>query len=79
MRAPFTDRWNSIAHLFLGLVSPFFWPLIPVFVLYQYQFGQERNRYIDLLEFFIGWSITVAAMETRSFGQSRDSYGLVYG
>ena len=79
MRAPFTDGWNSVAHLALGILSVWYWPIVPLFALYQFQIVQARNRMIDMIEFFIGWSIAIAAIETRSLGQNRDSYGLVYG
>jgi hypothetical protein len=76
MRLPFTDGWNSAAHLLLGMASLYFWIIVPVFALYQFQRDQVQNRYIDLLEFFIGWSIVAAAID---FPNNRNEDGLVYG
>jgi hypothetical protein len=76
MRQPFTDGFNSFWHLVLGMIAPWFWPLVPVFVLYQFQASQIRNRYIDLLEFFVGTAIVLAALKSKDLGKEPGAYEL---
>ena len=74
MRPLFTDGWNSAAHLILGMAAVICWIIVPVFVLYQFQVDQVKNRYIDLLEFFIGWLAVAAAID---FYHNRSENGMV--
>jgi hypothetical protein len=54
-RELFTDGWNSFWHLFFGVLSGRFLVILPIFVIYQLFNFHDKNLYIDLSEFFIGF------------------------
>jgi len=54
-RELFTDGRNSLWHVFFGILSFRFVIIIPVFVIYQLIDYQDKNLFIDLAEFFIGF------------------------
>jgi hypothetical protein len=51
----FTDGWNSAWHFFFGLLSIEYTYIIPLFVIYQLLDIYDRNMFIDMTEFFIGY------------------------
>ena len=55
-RPLFTDGWNSFWHFFFGVIAVHFWIVIPLFVAYQCQDIYEKNFYIDLGEFALGYA-----------------------
>ena len=54
-RKLFTDGSNSFWHFFFGVLSYYYKWIIPLFVLYQLMNYRDKNLFIDLLEFFIGF------------------------
>ena len=54
-RELFTDGWNSLWHVIFGALSIRFLFIIPIFVIYQLIHYQDKNLFIDLIEFFIGF------------------------
>jgi len=54
-RELFTDGWNSFWHVFFGILSIRFSIIIPIFVIYQLLDIYDKNLFIDLTEFFIGF------------------------
>ena len=58
-RSLFTDGCNSLWHVVFGVLGAYLWPIIVVFVLYQLKDPYEENIIIDVLEFLIGYMMTV--------------------
>jgi hypothetical protein len=58
-RSLFTDGLNSMWHVVFGIGGVYFWPIVVVFILYQLKDPYEENILIDILEFMIGYMITV--------------------
>jgi type VI protein secretion system component VasK len=54
-RPLFTDGWNSLWHVVFGMMSVWFWWIIPIFIVYQVKDYKDPNLWIDLAEFFFGW------------------------
>jgi hypothetical protein len=54
-RPLFTDGWNSFWHVFLGILSIRFLVIIPIFVIYQFIDFYDKNLFVDIAEFFIGF------------------------
>ena len=54
-RKLFTDGWNSFWHVFFGILSIRFSIIIPIFVIYQLIDWNDKNLFIDITEFFIGF------------------------
>ena len=57
MRALFTDGWNSFWHFFFGILANFYWIMIPGFMGYQLADPYEKNLFIDVSEFAIGFML----------------------
>jgi hypothetical protein len=55
MRPLFTDKWNSFWHFFFGVIAVKFWLIIPLFLIYELKDIHDKNLYIDLSEFAIGY------------------------
>ena len=74
MRKLFTDNYNSFFHFIFGVLSYKFFIIIPFFLLYQfseslyfYYLGhKDSNIIIDLLEFFIGYSLHYIYIHIRT-------------
>jgi hypothetical protein len=54
-RELFSDGLNSFWHVFFGLLSIRFLVIIPIFVIYQLINIYDKNLFVDLAEFFIGF------------------------
>jgi hypothetical protein len=54
-RELFTDGWNSFWHVFLGILSIRFLVIVPIFVIYQLIHFYDKNLFVDIAEFFIGF------------------------
>ena len=54
-RELFTDGWNSLWHVFFGMLSIRFIFILPIFVIYQLIDFHDKNLLTDLTEFFIGF------------------------
>jgi len=54
-RELFTDGWNSFWHLLLGILSIRFLVIIPIFVIYQLTDFYDKNLFVDIAEFFVGF------------------------
>ena len=66
-RELFTDGWNSFWHVIFGALSIRFFFIIPIFVIYQLIHYQDKNLFIDLTEFFIGF-IGISIINKIFFG-----------
>ena len=66
MRNIGADGWNSFWHFTFGALSVFYWWIIPLFFMYQFQDPYEKNIKIDLAEFCIGF-IVVYLLQQYSF------------
>lgn len=66
-RELFTDGWNSLWHVIFGALSIRFLFIIPIFVIYQLIHYQDKNLFIDLIEFFIGF-IGISIINKIFFG-----------
>jgi len=54
-RELFTDGWNSFWHVLLGVLSIRFLVIVPIFVIYQLIDFYDKNLFVDIAEFFIGF------------------------
>ena len=54
-RQLFTDGWNSLWHVLLGILSIRFLVIVPIFVIYQLMDFYDKNFFVDIAEFFIGF------------------------
>ncbi len=54
-RALFTDGYNSLWHFLFGICGFFYYPTIPLFLLYQLWNPFEKNLFIDIFEFLCGF------------------------
>jgi len=54
-RELFTDGWNSFWHVLLGILSIRFLAIVPIFVIYQLIDFYDKNLFVDIAEFFIGF------------------------
>ena len=54
-RQLFTDEWNSLWHVLLGILSIRFLVIVPIFVIYQLMDFYDKNLLVDIAEFFIGF------------------------
>jgi hypothetical protein len=54
-RPLFSDGWNSFWHFFFGLVAIEYFYIMPGFVVYQLLTIYDRNTFLDITEFFIGY------------------------
>jgi len=54
-RELFTDGWNSFWHVFLGILSIRFLAIVPIFIIYQLIHFYDKNLFVDIAEFFIGF------------------------
>ena len=65
MRQLFVDNYNSIFHVFFGIIANRFFIIVPLFLLYQslealyfyYNEKKDENLVIDVAEFFIGYFV----------------------
>lgn len=64
MRAIMTDHMNSFWHVVLGALAVYIPILIPGFIAYQMYF-YDKNSFIDLSEFGLGFLITMLAVQGR--------------
>ena len=64
-RSLFTDGINSMWHVIFGIVGVYFWPIVVVFILYQLKDPYEENIIIDLLEFMIGYMMTIVIVGVK--------------
>jgi len=55
IRPLFSDGWNSFWHVVFGILSVRFIFVLPIFVIYQLIDLYDKNLFIDLTEFFIGF------------------------
>jgi hypothetical protein len=54
-RPIFSDGWNSFWHVVFGMLSIRFIIIVPIFVIYQLLDFYDKNLFVDLIEFFIGF------------------------
>jgi hypothetical protein len=65
-RPLFTDGWNSFWHVVFGILSIYYWIIIPIFVIYQLMDYKDVNLWIDLLEFAVGFSFSIIVANIHS-------------
>lgn len=58
-RPLFTDGWNSIFHILFGILGAHFSIILPLFVGYQLMDIYDKNTWVDIGEFFIGYSCAI--------------------
>jgi len=56
-RPLFTDGWNSAWHFFFGLLAIEYGYIIPLFIIYEFISLYDKNLFIDIGEFFIGYLV----------------------
>jgi len=54
-RLLFTDNWNSFWHIIFGVFAVKLPPIVPVFILYQLMDQEDKNVFVDILEFVYGF------------------------
>ena len=54
MRQLFSDKFNSIIHFLLGLLTIYCPLIFPIYVIYQLRDISEESAEIDLAEYYIG-------------------------
>ena len=54
-RPLFTDGWNSFWHFIFGILSVHFVYIMPFFVIYQLIDINDKNLFVDLIEYIIGF------------------------
>jgi hypothetical protein len=59
-RPLFTDGWNSLWHFIFGMLSVYFIFIMPIFVIYQLLDTTDKNMFVDLIEFFIGFTVSIS-------------------
>ena len=55
IRPLFSDGWNSFWHVVFGILSIRFIIIVPIFIIYQLLDFYDKNLFVDLTEFFIGF------------------------
>ena len=51
----FTDGFNSLCHFIFGVLSVYLYMIIPIFLIYQFRDMNDKNVFIDVLEFCFGY------------------------
>ena len=64
MRDFFTDKFNSMWHVILGVLAAFCSLIVPFFIIYQYATFNENLR-VDLSEFFIGFIACISLIKLK--------------
>ena len=59
MRRLFSEKFNSVAHFLLGLLTIYCPLIFPLFVIYQLRDISEENVEIDLAEYYIGMAVAL--------------------
>jgi len=58
-RPLFKDGWNSVFHILFGVLAAYYSIIIPLFIAYQLLTIYDKNTWIDITEFFIGYICTL--------------------
>ena len=51
----FTDGFNSLSHFIFGILAVYLYIIIPIFLIYQFRDMTDKNVFIDVLEFCLGY------------------------
>jgi hypothetical protein len=54
-RLLFTDNWNSFWHIIFGVFAVKISCIVPLFIFYQLADQDDKNVFVDLLEFTYGY------------------------
>ena len=54
-RLLFTDYWNSFWHVIFGVFAVKLLGIVPIFIFYQLVDQDDKNIFVDLLEFVYGF------------------------
>jgi hypothetical protein len=54
-RKLYTDHWNSFWHVIFGVFAVKISCIVPLFILYQLADQDDKNVFVDLLEFTYGF------------------------
>jgi hypothetical protein len=76
MRVIFTDGHNSLSHFIFGVLGVYCWPILPIYIIYQYMDISEKNVRIDLVEFFIGYIICIFCIQLQIIPDNKNLFTL---
>jgi len=76
MRIIFTDGYNSLSHFVFGMLGVYCWPILPIYIIYQYTDIHEKNVRIDLVEFFIGYIICLMSIQINLIPDNKKLFTL---
>lgn len=60
-RQLFTDGWNSFWHFVFGFIALYNIVISVLFILYQLYDYNDKNLFVDLFEFLIGYTVAVVS------------------
>jgi hypothetical protein len=68
-RGFFTDSWNSVWHFYFGILASQYIFIIPLFIIYELIDIYDKNIFIDIGEFIIGYltAICIGRLGHRYF------------
>jgi hypothetical protein len=76
MRIIFTDGYNSLSHFIFGMLGVYCWPILPIYIIYQYADIHEKNVRIDLVEFFIGYIVCLMSIQMNLIPDNKKLFTL---
>jgi hypothetical protein len=76
MRIIFTDGYNSLSHFIFGMLGVYCWPILPIYIIYQYADIHEKNVRIDLVEFFIGYIVCLISIQMNLIPDNKKLFTL---
>ena len=76
MRIIFTDGYNSLSHFIFGMLGVYCWPILPIYIIYQYADIHEKNVRIDLVEFFIGYIVCLISIQMNLLSDNKKLFTL---
>jgi len=76
MRIIFTDGKNSLSHFIFGMLGVYCWPILPIYIIYQYIDITEKNVRIDLVEFFIGYIVCLMCIQLQIIPDNKNLFTL---
>jgi hypothetical protein len=78
MRVIFTDGFNSLSHFIFGMLGVYCWPILPLYIIYQYMDINETNVRIDLVEFFIGYMVCLMCIQLELISDNKNLFVLKF-
>jgi glucose uptake protein GlcU len=70
-RALFTDGWNSFWHIIFGAIATYNIIIAVVFVAYQFHNPNDKNLWVHIIEFIIGYFVWLVIITNYSLDYLR--------